>query len=110
MASDKVTIVSDSTFAEEVLNSDTPVLLDFTATWCGPCKRIAPLIDALADKQGGKLKVCKIDIDSNPQSPMKFGIRGVPTLMLFSGGSQVATHVGALNGAQLDEFVSQVLV
>jgi len=110
MASDKVTIVSDATFDQEVLGSTTPVLLDFTATWCGPCQRIAPLIDALADKQSPRIKVCKIDIDSNPRSPAKYGIRGVPTLMLFDGGSQVATHVGALNGAQLDQFVSKVLV
>ncbi|MCB9777948.1 MAG: thioredoxin [Alphaproteobacteria bacterium] len=109
MASDKVTIVTDANFDAEVLQSDTPVLLDFTATWCGPCQRIAPLIDALAEKQGGNLKVCKIDIDSNPRAPMKYGIRGVPTLMLFDAGNKVGTHVGALNGAQLDDFVGQVL-
>ena len=109
MASDKVTHVSDDTFQSEVLDSQVPVLLDFTATWCGPCQRIAPLIDALAEKQQGKLKVCKIDIDHNPKAPMKYGIRGVPTLILFDGGQKVGQHVGALNGAQLDNFVSQVL-
>ncbi|RME27345.1 MAG: thioredoxin [Deltaproteobacteria bacterium] len=109
MASDKVHQVTDDNFDAEVLQSDIPVLLDFTATWCGPCKRIAPLIDALADKTDGRLKVCKIDIDDNPRSPMKYGIRGVPTLMLFKGGEKVAQHVGALNGAQLDDFVRQVL-
>lgn len=110
MASDKVVHVSDASFEAEVLNSSVPVLLDFTATWCGPCQRIAPLIDALADKQNGKLKVCKLDIDNNPRSPSKFGIRGVPTLMLFQGGQQVGTHVGALNGKQLDDFIGKVLV
>lgn len=109
MASDKVHQVTDENFDAEVLQSDVPVLLDFTATWCGPCKRIAPLIDALADKTDGRLKVCKIDIDDNPRSPMKYGIRGVPTLMLFKDGEKVAQHVGALNGAQLDDFVRQVL-
>ncbi|NOY26459.1 MAG: thioredoxin [Oligoflexia bacterium] len=109
MASDKVTIVSDASFDHEILASDLPVLVDFTATWCGPCKRIAPLIDSLADKRAASLKVCKLDIDSNPRSPSKFGIRGVPTLMLFHGGKHIATHVGALNGAQLDDFVNQVL-
>lgn len=109
MASDKVVIVSDANFDAEILQSTVPVLLDFTATWCGPCQRIAPLIDALADKQGARIKVCKLDIDNNPRAPMKFGVRGVPTLMLFDGGSQVATHVGALNGKQLDDFVSKVL-
>ena len=109
MASDKVHHVTDDNFDAEVLQSTTPVLLDFTATWCGPCKRIAPLIDALADKTDGKLKVCKIDIDDNPKSPMKYGIRGVPTLMLFDGGNKVGQHVGALNAAQLDQFVGQVL-
>lgn len=109
MASDKVVIVSDASFEAEVLKSNVPVLLDFTATWCGPCQRIAPLIDAVADKQAGKLKVCKLDIDSNPRAPMKYGIRGVPTLMLFDGGNKVDTHVGALNGKQLDDFVARVL-
>ncbi len=109
MASPKVHQVTDDNFQAEVLESSTPVLLDFTATWCGPCKRIAPLIDALADKTDGQLKVCKIDIDHNPQAPMKYGIRGVPTLILFDGGEKVGQHVGALNGAQLDAFVNQVL-
>lgn len=109
MASANVTYVTDDTFEAEVLGSDIPVLLDFTATWCGPCKRIAPLIDQLADKTSGQLKVCKLDIDRNPRSPMQYGIRGVPTLMLFDGGEKVATHVGALNGSQLDELVSKAL-
>lgn len=108
MASSKVHSVSDANFDEQIISSDLPVLLDFTATWCGPCQRIAPLIDAIANNLDGKVKVCKLDIDANPKSPSKYGIRGVPTLMLFQGGKQVATHVGALNGAQLDAFVKQV--
>lgn len=107
MASKNVQHFNDVNFDQEVLKSDKPVLVDFTATWCGPCQRIAPLIDSLADRTAGRLKVAKLDIDANPRAPGRYNIRGVPTLMLFQGGQVVATHVGALNGAELDRFVAR---
>lgn len=107
--SDKIVHVSDSTFDEEVLSSDIPVLVDFWAEWCGPCKMIAPVLDELADEYEGKLKICKVDVDSNPGIPPKFGIRGIPTLIVFKGGNVEATKVGALSKSQLSEFVREVL-
>jgi len=107
--SDKIVHVSDSTFDEEVLNSDIPVLVDFWAEWCGPCKMIAPVLDEIADEYEGKLKICKVDVDSNPEIPPKFGIRGIPTLIVFKGGNVEATKVGALSKTQLSEFVQEVV-
>ena len=95
MAGANVHAVNDLNFDTEVLKSDVPVLVDFTAVWCGPCKQIAPFIDQLADEYAGKVKVTKLDIDENPGSAAKYGIRGVPTLMVFQGGELVAQHVGA---------------
>lgn len=95
MASQHVVIVNDLNFQKEVLESDKPVLLDFTATWCGPCKAIAPMIDELANESVGTYKVAKLDIDEAPATAAKFGIRGVPTLLAFAGGKEVARHVGA---------------
>ncbi|MBE9539361.1 MAG: thioredoxin TrxA [Proteobacteria bacterium] len=106
---EKIVHVSDSTFDEEVLSSDIPVLVDFWAEWCGPCKMIAPVLDELADEYEGKLKICKVDVDSNPGIPPKFGIRGIPTLIVFKGGNVEATKVGALSKSQLSEFVREVL-
>lgn len=94
MASDNVTNTTDDNFPSDVLESDTPVLVDFWATWCGPCKAIAPHVDAVADDLSGKAKVVKMDIDSNPQTPAKYGIRSIPTLLVFKGGEVVDQLVG----------------
>ena len=97
---------SDARFEQDVLKSDVPVLLDFWAPWCGPCKMIAPILDEVAAEFEGKLKVVKINIDDNEQTPAKFGVRGIPTLMVFKDGQNVATKVGALAKGQLVAFVN----
>ncbi|GHD36528.1 thioredoxin TrxA [Parahalioglobus pacificus] len=107
--SDKIVHVSDATFDQEVLNSELPVLVDFWAEWCGPCKMIAPVLDELADQFDGKLKIAKVDVDANPDIPPKFGIRGIPTLIVFKGGNAEATKVGALSKTQLEEWVQGVI-
>jgi len=107
--SDKIVHVSDATFDAEVLNSDIPVLVDFWAEWCGPCKMIAPVLDEIAGEYAGKLKICKVDVDANPEIPPKFGIRGIPTLIVFKGGNAEATKVGALSKTQLTEFIQEVV-
>jgi len=103
--SDKVHHVTDASFDADVLKSSTPVLVDFWAEWCGPCKMIGPLVDALADSHAGKVKVVKINIDQNPGTPRQFAVRGIPTLMLFKDGKVQATQVGAVGPAQLAAFV-----
>ncbi len=105
--SDKIVHVTDATFDSEVLNSELPVLVDFWAEWCGPCKMIAPVLDELAGEMDGKLKICKVDVDANPEIPPKFGIRGIPTLILFKGGNAEGTKVGALSKTQLVEFIDE---
>ncbi|BBD76969.1 thioredoxin TrxA [Hydrogenophilus thermoluteolus] len=101
--------VSDATFEQEVVKSEMPVLLDFWAEWCGPCKMIAPILDEIAEAYAGKLKVCKLNIDDNPETPSKFGVRGIPTLMLFKNGNVEATRVGALSKSQLTAFIDSHL-
>ena len=96
---------SDDAFEADVLNADKPVLVDYWAEWCGPCKMIAPILDEIANEYGDKIKVCKIDIDSNQGTPPKYGIRGIPTLMLFKNGEVEATKVGALSKSQLQAFL-----
>ena len=103
--SNKIVHVSDESFADEVLNAEGPVLIDYWAEWCGPCKMIAPILDELAEEYGGRLKIAKLNIDDNPETPPKFGIRGIPTLMLFKDGNVEATKVGAVSKSQLAAFI-----
>jgi thioredoxin 1 len=103
--SDKIKHVTDTTFADEVLGSPIPVLVDYWAEWCGPCKMIAPSLDESAETYSGRLSVAKIDIDHNQTTPSRYHVRGIPTLMLFKHGEVVATKVGALSKAQLAAFI-----
>jgi thioredoxin 1 len=103
--SDSVLHVSDSEFNETVIKANGPVLVDYWAEWCGPCKMIAPVLDAIAAEYEGKLTVVKINIDENPQTPQHYGVRGIPTLMLFKDGEVEATKVGALTKSELAKFI-----
>ncbi len=103
--SDKIVYLTDDSFQQEVLDSGEPVLVDYWAEWCGPCKMIAPILNEIAAEYQGKIKVAKLNIDENPQTPPKYGIRGIPTLMLFKNGNVEATKVGALSKSQLTAFI-----
>jgi thioredoxin 1 len=103
--SEHIHYVTDGNFDAEVLQSQTPVLVDYWAEWCGPCKMIAPILDDVAKDYAGKLKIAKLNIDENQDTPAKYGIRGIPTLMLFKGGNIEATKVGALSKSQLTAFI-----
>ena len=105
MSSQQIQHVTDDTFEPEVLTSEVPVLVDYWAEWCGPCKSIAPILDEVAQEYDGRLKVAKMNVDENQQVPAKFGIRGIPTLMLFKNGNLEATKVGALSKSQLTAFL-----
>lgn len=107
--SDQIVYVTDDSFEEEVLKSDVPVLVDYWAEWCGPCKMIAPILDEISAGYAGKLKIAKLNIDDNPGTPPKYGIRGIPTLMMFKGGDVEATKVGALSKSQLTAFIDSNL-
>jgi thioredoxin 1 len=105
MSSSQIQHVTDDTFEPEVLKSDVPVLVDYWAEWCGPCKMIAPILDQVAQEYDGRLKIAKLNVDENQATPAKFGIRGIPTLMLFKNGNLEATRVGALSKSQLTAFL-----
>ena len=107
--SDFITNVSDASFEQDVLKAEGAVLVDYWAEWCGPCKMIAPVLDEIAQTYQGKLKVCKLNIDENQDTPPKFGVRGIPTLMLFKNGNVEATKVGALSKSQLTAFIDSNL-
>ncbi|MDP6950917.1 MAG: thioredoxin TrxA [Arenicellales bacterium] len=105
--SDNIIHVSDDSFEQEVLQSEMPVLIDYWAEWCGPCKMIAPVLDEVAGEYADKIRVAKLNIDENPATPPKYGIRGIPTLMLFKNGEVEATKVGAVSKAQLTAFLDE---
>jgi thioredoxin 1 len=105
MSSELIQHVSDASFQSDVLESSTPVLVDYWAEWCGPCKMIAPILDEVSKTYDGRLKIAKLNVDDNREVPAKFGIRGIPTLMLFKDGQLAATKVGALSKAQLTAFL-----
>ena len=107
--SDNISAISDDTFEQEVLKSDSPVLVDYWAEWCGPCKMMAPVLDEVADEYKSKMKFAKLNIDDNPNTPPKYGIRGIPTLMLFKDGKVEATKVGAISKSQLSAFLDEHL-
>lgn len=109
MSSANVTEVSDSTFGNEVLQAGTPVLVDFWAPWCGPCRALTPTIDAIADENVGKLKVVKVNVDDNPSVAAQYGIRGIPAIMCFNKGAMVNQVVGAVPKAKLEELFSNLL-
>src|SRR5579863_5811189 len=109
VSSPHIVHTTDATFAQDVLKSDKPVLLDFWAEWCGPCKMIAPILDEIASEYQDRIKVAKINIDENPQTPPKFGIRGIPTLILFKNGTVEAQKVGAVSKSQLAAFLESNL-
>lgn len=107
--SEHVSAITDDTFEQEVLKSDTPVLVDYWAEWCGPCKAIGPVLEDLAPTYAGKLRIVKLNIDENPNTPPKYGIRSIPTLMLFRNGTVESTQVGALSKTQLSDFLEKHL-
>ena len=107
--SDKIVHVTDDSFEAEVLKSSVPVLVDYWAEWCGPCKMIAPVLDEIAGEYDGKIKIAKLNIDDQPNTPPRYGIRGIPTLMLFKDGEVEATKVGAVSKSQLTAFIDSNL-
>jgi len=109
MASDKIKHVSDDTFEQDVLKSDKPVLVDYWAEWCGPCKMIAPILDEVATSYAGKLRVAKVNIDHNQKTPRNYNVRGIPTLMIFKNGKVEATQIGAVSKTQLTQLIDKTI-
>lgn len=107
--SDNIVQISDASFENDVLKAEGPVLVDFWAEWCGPCKMIAPVLEELADEYDGKLRIAKLNIDNNPETAPKYGVRGIPTLILFKNGQAEGTKVGALSKSQLAAFIDSVI-
>jgi thioredoxin 1 len=107
--SENIVHISDGSFDEDVLKAEGLVLVDFWAEWCGPCKMIAPVLEELSVEYGEKLKICKMDVDANPDTAPKYGIRGIPTLILFNNGEAAGTKVGALSKSQLAEFIDSAI-
>ncbi len=107
MASDLIKHISDASFEADVLQSDLPVLVDYWAEWCGPCRQIAPVLDELSETYKGKLNIVKMNVDENQSIPQQFGIRGIPTLMIFKGGKLVKTQVGAMSKGQMTALVAE---
>jgi len=107
--SNEIIHLNDETFKKEVLESSIPVLVDYWAEWCGPCKMIAPILEMLTSEYDGKIKIAKLNIDENPQTPTKYGIRGIPTLMIFKDGNVESTKVGALSKSQLIAFIDSTI-
>ena len=107
--SEAIVHTSDDNFEQDVLKADGPVLVDFWAEWCGPCKMIAPILEEIASEYGGKIKICKMDVDANTNTAPKFGIRGIQTLIIFNNGEVAGTKVGALSKSQLSAFIDSVI-
>ena len=107
--SESIIHVADSTFEEQVLKSDAPVMVDYWAEWCGPCKMIAPVLEEVAEEYAGKLKVCKLDVEANPETAPKYNIKGIPTLILFKNGAAEAKKVGAVSKSQLAAFIDSTI-
>lgn len=109
MASDSILELSDASFEDEVINSDVPVLVDFWAPWCGPCRAVAPIVEEISEAYDGKVKVGKVNVDENPSTTMKFGIRSIPTLLVFKGGEAVEQIIGAVPKGEIEKAVDKAL-
>lgn len=107
--SEKLSNITDASFEDEVIKSDTPVLVDFWAEWCGPCRMVTPVLEALSQEFEGKIKIVKLNIDENPEIPARFGVRSIPTLIIFKDGENAATKIGAASRGQLEDFIKGAL-